>query len=522
MTVPPGPKSQTTRAEARARLAELARRYEALMREHGLHEWGRYAGRVADGPAAEARMRRLRADEREVFLEADAVLQRFGSSMVSPRRAELWRRGALGLRLMGDPRAAELSDKLEAVINGFSFSADGKSLTRGELGEMRRSDDARVRRRTRTIEHELHRAAAPIAAELFGRRRELAKELGQASFYTALLQVRGADLATTERALSELAGRTRRAFATLLSQGRRAFGHRLIASWDVDHVIRQQGSVPNERFPAERALPTVYAIFRAFGFDVESWKLDLTLRDFAFGGQTIAVHVPDDVRLVVRQLPGLRFYGLLLHELGHAVAVRSTEVNEPLYKGHEWVPGQLDPALAEGTAEIFGRMLDEPKVLVDHLGLSGDEVARVQRTRRLETLVNIRRGLVSAAFERAALEREGTNLDQISLDIERRFSGLLVPRDAEPVWATSPFLATYPVYTQSYQLAACVAVQVREALRARFGEAWVSPAAGAFVRERMLRDGARWTLNEKLLRTTGKKLEADGLVRFLLDSPETR
>jgi len=509
-----------SRREARERLAALARRYEKLMQEHGEHEWSRYAGRLAEGPAAAARMRALRSAERDVFQEADAILQRFGDRIVSPRQAELWRRGALGLRLLGDARAASLADELEATLNGHEFALDGRPVTRAEIAEMRRSDDARLRRRTRQLEHELHRKAAPVATALLARRRELAKELGRASFYGALLEVRGSDLVTTERVLGELAARTRRPFQDALGSGRRFTGRVLIAPWDVDQVIARRASVPHERFPPERARPVVEGIFGRLGFDVAAWKLDITVRDFAFGGQTIALRVPDDVRLVVRQPAGIRYYGLLLHELGHAVAVRSTAEKAPLFKGYEWVPGLLDPAWAEGVAEVFGRLLDAPRVLREHLGLDAEEVETVRQSRRLETLLGLRRGLVGAAFERAALEQEHANLDALSLDVERRLSGLFLPRDTEPVWAGSPFLATYPVYTHAYQLAACVASQLRAALEARFGDDWLSPRAGDWLRERLLADGTRWTLNEKLVRATGSRLDAESLLRFLLASPQ--
>ncbi|MCC6900810.1 MAG: hypothetical protein IT377_17660 [Polyangiaceae bacterium] len=508
--------SARTRSEARARLRALSRRYEQLMSEHGLFEWSRYAGRLAEGPEASARMEKLRAAEREVFVEADEILTRFGDRVVSPRSARLWRRGALGLRLLGDARAAKLGDELERVINEHRFVDDGRPITRAELGEMRRSEDPRVRRRTRHLEHQLHLKAAPIAVALIRRRREIARELGRPSFYAALLEVRGAHLPTVERVLGDLDRRSRRPLADALGGGRgRRLSRTLISSWDVDHLVHRQAVVPHPRFPADRARAVVEGIFAAFGFDLRQNPLDLTVRDFAFGGQTIAITAPDDVRLVLRPLPGIRFYGLLLHEIGHAVAVRSTQATEPLYKGYEWVPGLLDPAFAEGSAELFGRLLDEPRVLREHLGLGSDEIETVLRARRLETLVSVRRGLVGSIFERLALEREGVDLDLLSLDVERNVSGFFVPRDAEPVWATSPFLATYPVYTQSYQLAACVAVQVRDALKARFGEAWLSPRAGDFLRRHFLSDGARWSLTEKMVVTTGAELDSTSLLRQL-------
>src|SRR5258706_1862129 len=112
------PRVLRTRGQARERLEALARRYEPLMTEHGRHEWQRYAGKLQEGPAATHAMAELRAAEREVFFAADEILKRFGDGLTARRRATLWRRGALGLRLLGDPRSVELSDRLEATING--------------------------------------------------------------------------------------------------------------------------------------------------------------------------------------------------------------------------------------------------------------------------------------------------------------------------------------------------------------------------------------------------------------------
>jgi hypothetical protein len=145
-------------------------------------------------------------------------------------------------------------------------------------------------------------------------------------------------------------------------------------------------------------------------------KIDLTIRQFAFSGQAIAIEVPKDVRLVVSPSPGSRFYGTLVHELGHAYAGTRTRPDHVLYAGHEWVPGLSDPGFAEGLAEFFGRLLDEPRVLKDFLGLNDDEATRLIQARRADGLIRLGRLLSSIAFERSALERPDANLDQLSLE----------------------------------------------------------------------------------------------------------
>jgi hypothetical protein len=511
----PVTKAASPRDEARKKLRSLADYYEVLMKEHGQHEWARYAGKLAEGPEAQRKMKSLRQAEQEVFREAEAILKRFGDSVTTPRRADLWRRGALGLKLLGDPRCAELGDELEAVINAHSFVLDGKAVTRGQMSEMRRTGDATARRNVRRLEHTLHVKAAPIASELIVRRRELARELEVQSFHLALLEVRGIKGLKSWLTMDALHLRTQRAYFELLKQ-LRGQSEGALLPWDIDYSVKKLFTTPDERFDPKDALPKVFAIYRAFGIDLEKLGSAITVRDFAFNGQTIALDVPNDVRLVVRPQPGMRFYSLLLHELGHAVAVRSTTETDPLFKGYEWVPGLLDPAYAEGVAEIFARLLDEPDVLMGHLGLSPEEATRVVAARKADSLLSIRRGFAFAHFEHIILEQPNVNLDQLSLSIERQEVGLPLPRDVEPVWAVSPFLATYPVYTQSYQFAAVMAVQIRDALKARFGKGWLSPAAGAWITKELCADGARWTLSEKLVRSTGRELDPEPYIRWVI------
>jgi hypothetical protein len=154
-------------------------------------------------------------------------------------------------------------------------------------------------------------------------------------------------------------------------------------------------------------------------------------------------------------------------------------------------------------------------VLTEHFGLSPEEAERLIHARRIDDILRIRRALTSVAFERVALERPDADLDRTSLEIERRYSGFFTPPDAEPIWATSAFFATYPVYVQSYMLASLAAVQVRDALKQRFGERWISPEAGRALTDGLVADGARWTFREKLIRMTGRPLDAGPLLAFI-------
>src|SRR5690606_36928067 len=135
------------------------------------------------------------------------------------------------------------------------------------------------------------------------RRRDLARELGHESFHDALLEVRGVDPKALLPLLEELERMTRLAYARLIAELRKLHGGP-VSVFDVELTLRKALKPPEERFSRERALPNAYAIYRAFGVDLEQPKLDVTVRDFAFGGQTIGLRIPDDVGLVLNPLPG--------------------------------------------------------------------------------------------------------------------------------------------------------------------------------------------------------------------------
>ncbi len=72
------------------------------------------------------------------------------------------------------------------------------------------------------------------------------------------------------------------------------------------------------------------------------------------------------------------------------------------------------------------------------------------------------------------------------------------------------------MYTHAYSLALCVATQVRQALKSRYGAAFLGRDAGEHLRSAFFADGARSKLDEKMVRTTGAPLSESDAVRFLL------
>lgn len=96
-------------------MAQIEAAYEALMAEHGLHEWARYAGREPPDRDPAAAMQALRRREQELVVRA-AQLARDPAAGVTAREAELWERARRGMLLLAnvvhDAAATTLDQKL--------------------------------------------------------------------------------------------------------------------------------------------------------------------------------------------------------------------------------------------------------------------------------------------------------------------------------------------------------------------------------------------------------------------------
>ena len=495
-------------------LAPLGDAYESLMRAHGLSEWNEYTHEAPSGappgdiPSAEhALFVRAQPFARMVAGDRDATA-------TQRRVAQLWLDGALGLDLIADPEVARLSHLLEHQLDAHVFERNGQRLTRSDIRTLALSPDANDRRAALQLDAGVHREVVETARALLHRRVAVARALGVPSVGDALLRLRGIEPERWDALARAILTGTEASYARLVAEGARRIGASSVSVADATLALTQDIEWSNARLPADHAVDFARATLGDLGFDLDHPPIRLVIREFAFGGQTLAIHVPDDVRTVIRPLSGVRFYATLLHELGHALQATRTEVTDPLLRGYEWVPGLTSPGFDEGMAEVFGTLLRDASVLEAHTSLTADERTRLVEAGRGNALVSLRAQLASVAFERAALADPDQDLDALQRRFDHEIRGLDAT-DRPPTWAATPFLATYPMYTQSYVIAAAVAAQVHASLRGRFGSQWRTPASGRVISATLFGSGETLPWDARVRQATGRELSADDLLAEL-------
>ena len=127
-------------------------------------------------------------------------------------------------------------------------------------------------------------------------------------------------------------------------------------------------------------------------------------------------------------------------------------------------------------------------------------------------------------MERALYRDPGQDLDALWWDLVERFQSLRRPDGRRaPDWASKVHFSTAPVYYHNYMLGEMMASQLQAALRdalaaegpgvdARYVS---SPRVGAFLVERLYRDGRVRDWRGTLRRATGGALGAEAFVAGL-------
>ncbi|MBI5502820.1 MAG: hypothetical protein HY907_21425 [Deltaproteobacteria bacterium] len=499
-------------------LDALEEEYEALARRLGAATWLSYVGEEEGATVEDPAI--VRAEFGPLFERAGPALAACrtpGDDPVLARRVEIWRRCESAWRLDGDPEAVRLRTDLERRVNEHAFVRGDRTWSRSDLSRLSRSDDPAERRLVVELRADLHREVVEDTLSLVSLRKDAATRQGGGTYAEAMLGAEGLPPDMLDPLLRELDERTAEAWADVLRRGREAGGDpaATLAPWDVPWLIEKLGTIPDDRWPKERALPALTETLLGIGIELESLPIRRKEGDFGYGGQTLAVSIPDDVRMMINPLPGWRVWGTLFHETGHALQGVGTAVRSPILKGYEWLAGASVPAYAEGMAELLGLLVGDRAFLERRTDLTTEEIERFLALWRARSLVALRSHLADVALERA-LYREGTDVDGVERETAERFLGIVRPADAPATWAATAFLAAYPCYMQNYVLADLIAAQVLQAVRERFGEGWLDdPAVGAFLREALWSDGEtrEWTV--RVREATGTELSAEAYLAFL-------
>ena len=220
-----------------------------------------------------------------------------------------------------------------------------------------------------------------------------------------------------------------------------------------------------------------------------------------------------DVRVLCNCRSNERWMGTMLHEFGHAVYDKYTDLSLP-YLLRE--PAHI--LTTEAIALFMGRLSKDASWLKRYAGVQAEEAERIaasaQQEMRNHLLVFTRWCLVMAHFERALYHNPEQDLDALWWEMVEKYQGLACPPEARTpgMWASKIHLASAPVYYHNYLLGEMVASQLLHhiqtvVLAGEPAHALVqSPAVGRYLKEQVFYLGATKPWEEWLAHATGTPL----------------
>ncbi len=222
-----------------------------------------------------------------------------------------------------------------------------------------------------------------------------------------------------------------------------------------------------------------------------------------------------DIRTLNNLEPNHRWNQTLLHELGHAVYDKYVESTLP------WVLRKPPHTLStEAIALMMGGLTFDREWLVQVAGAPASEADRLSRAarerERAERLIFTRWCLVMTHFERALYEDPERELDSFWWDLVEKYQELRRPEGrTAPDWAAKYHVALAPVYYQNYELGHLVTAQLQDRIGKHAGGIVGRPEAGAWLRERVFRPGARDDWSRHVQSATGEPLNPQYFVRAI-------
>ena len=419
---------------------------------------------------------------------------------------------------------------LQGITTKFRGTIDGKEVNNKQIEEiLRSSTDVDLRKKAWLASKQVGAMLEPGLMELIKLRNESAAELGYANYYEMSIQLQEFDSAWLKQTLDSYRDQTNALFRRVKDSIDQAVGERLgvdpdkLMPWHMSDMFFQEAPRTSDvdlavyyRNKGQHVVEQLAtATYDAIGLDIRDIiaRSDLYERpgkdQHAF---TMHLDNKGDVRVLANLRPNETEMETMLHEMGHAVYDKYTDMTLP--------PVLRQPAhifTTEAVAMFFGRMSRDPKWYNQIVGIDDASFEKLQTDLpvaiRNQMLVSTRWITHFALFERELYRTEQGD-SRLWYEGVQDIQYLNVPEERleKPDWAAKYHFAMAPVYYHNYLLGEMLASQFDHTLRARDDGQVLAPQGGSWFRENVFTPGAKFSWNTMIQHATGEQLNPSYLV----------
>ncbi len=498
MESPPSPGSSETELErylnrSEQRLAEL---------EHSLFLawWNQYAGVSTAGTRRWDVLRTRLVGREEVLHFLEQALERPHARLLT-RRLELWKRIVEDALVEQHPSVIRIRAPLVRQVFAFRPRWDGRRVSEAAVRErLRTAESPAARRRAYLSLLEIWRQVEPSVRRLVAARNARARALGYASFMDFRLRAEGLTLPTLERFIERVLRASRPVHRRFREDFEQRSGSSGYFPWDAAKATLGRNPIPESSFAGSEMVSAVLRTIRRWGFRGPARPFRIVQRSIPIGGMTLAVRIPDDVRVAVNPKGGWLNYRILAHEFGHAVQDRYTRAPTHVLRGPESIPGYA--GFCEGIGRLFERVSTEPRWLLTRPGVTRALVRRFQASFPSEEL---RQAATTAQWVWKEVQLYSNPTADLGPRFRRADRAVFGFDDVPEGPVTDPFWIEAAFYSKSYLLGSLLAAQLGRTLGEVAGDPlWPNRRVIPWLRTTWFQHGARYDWVPRVESVTGR------------------
>lgn len=421
--------------------------------------------------------------------------------------------------------------QISQIFNKFRPVVGTDTLTDNQIeATLRTSTDNKLLEESWNASKKSGAAVAEQVIELVKMRNEAAKELGFKNYHEMSLSLSEQDPEQIEKLFDELDSLTSDAFAELKNEMDEYFAQRYkvkkeeLMPWHYQNRFFQEAPkiypVDLDVYYKDKdvvALTKTY--FKGVGLDIDDMlaKSDM----FERKGKNQHAFCTDidregDVRVLCNTQNNASWMNTLLHEFGHAVYSKYNDRALPYF-----LRDAAHTFTTEAIAMFFGRLASNPQWMVENLGISKEEAAKIAddcyKTLRLEQLTFSRWAQVMYRFEKGMYEDPDRDLNKLWWDLVEKYQLLKRPEGRnQPDWASKIHIALYPCYYHNYLMGELLASQLSYYVAKNYYNTedlnnvgfTNNPEVGKYMVEKVFKPGMKYEWNDMIEKATGEKLTA--------------
>ncbi|MFQ6081854.1 MAG: M2 family metallopeptidase [Candidatus Aminicenantia bacterium] len=434
----------------------------------------------------------------------------------------------------------KLSTTVEKQFNTFRGKMDGQEVTDSFIREILKTETKNIGKRKKAwlASKQVGEEVNENLVKLVKLRNEAAHQLGFGNYYTMALTLREQEEEELVKIFNELKELTDDPFRKLKDELDETLSRRYgikkeeLRPWHYNDPFFQEAPTMEEidldkYYKGKNLEELVIKFYNSIALSIK----DILERSDLYEKEGKNPHAyctnidrKGDVRVLANVKDNEQWMETLLHEFGHGIYSKYINPELPFF-----LRRYAHIFTTEAIAMLFGRLSRDPNWMRDILGLEESEVEKikqiVKKSLRIKQLIFARWTQVMFNFERELYKNPDQDLNNLWWDMVEKYQFVTRPENRDkPDWAAKIHFTSAPVYYHNYMLGEMLASQLHNYITNNILHQ--SPASlsyvnnkeiGAYIKEKVLKPGARYPWDEMIERATGEPLTAKYFVQQFVE-----